>query len=165
MARPIDPQRNTSEPRRRRRRGPRVPLALLIIILLLLALLFGGGRLGLFDGMSFMPAYFRSPQATERIGERTSEPAGSTEAVGVTSTTSSAGQTESAPQLTTIRVSGRELYLDDVALSLADLEKRLDEMPTGSSLRVIDDGAVKADYEAVLAALDARQLNYSIGEP
>lgn len=178
-------------PEKKRRRRLRLPLSLALLPVLLALLLFGGKGLGIYDGLGFMPAFFRNATATETGGvgdeasagngadglmqstttdtaatamKTTAHPASSptssetaamseTPATGVTSYETTAGPL-------VIRVQERTFYVDGEVMNLEELTRLLDSLEAGSTVRLLDDRAIKAAYEAVLELLDERRISY-----
>ncbi|MDI9468764.1 MAG: hypothetical protein QM296_00995 [Bacillota bacterium] len=161
------------------KRRLRLPLGLALLPALLALLLFGGKGLGVFDGLGFMPDIFRNVTATNTGEAGNSSTAGgkqqdvtekaATTAAGTTVPTTTAAPTTTAVPTTTqpapfvIRVHERTLYIGDEALSLTELGRRLDQLETGATVRLLDDHAIKSVYEAVLEQLEERSISYLEG--
>ncbi len=136
---------NENNQRSRGRTGRRVTTAAAAAALLLLAGRgLGSGGWGLLpgDGTSLLPNA-EEREVVEAKTETVEEPAAAEDGV------------------LTVRVQEHTIYLEDEALSPEALEERLLSLwHEGDAVELIDDGAIKADYDAAAAVLDRLQIPY-----
>ncbi|MDI9498244.1 MAG: hypothetical protein QM270_07155 [Bacillota bacterium] len=181
-------------PEKKRRRRLRLPLSLALLPALAALLLFGGKGLGIYDGLGFMPAFFRNVANTGTGGVGDTTAAGDetdgrvptrmtdTAAAEMTTTLSPAATATTSPSSSetrgtsettagttagplVIRVQERTFHVNDEIMSLEALGRHLDLLEEGSTVRLLDDHAIKSAYEAVLELLDERRISYWEGIP
>lgn len=127
---------------KKRSKGPLV----FIILVILLAALLGGMKLGLIPGGEMIGL---TPENENNVPE--SADSREQDQVG-------------EPKTYTIRVENTDVTLDGEAISLPDLETRMDQFRAEDEITLIDAQAIMATYESVLKALEERDLTYSTRE-
>lgn len=133
--------------RKRGRTGRRVTTAAAAAAVLLLAGRgLGSGGWGLLpgDGNSLLPGTQQS-QTVETKSEQPEEILNVTEDDGVL----------------TVRVHEHTITLEDAELSAEQLEEKLKSLwHAGDPVELVDDGAIKADYDAVVAVLERLEIPF-----
>lgn len=157
-----DPEQEKKEKKKRRRRRKRRLIFFIILLLILIGIVLGllyGGKMGLGDGLGFLPGVSADKiGGTQGGGEDEKLPQADAENQPTLVPTVTPEPTRAAEEVAVpdafITVSEDKILLNSTELDADGLKAQLENAYKGAKVTLIDDYAIKDTYESVKALLD-----------
>ena len=157
-----DPEQEKKEKKKRRRRRKRRLIFFIILLLILIGIVLGllyGGKMGLGDGLGFLPGVSADKiGGTQGGGEDEKLPQADAENQPTLVPTVTPEPTKAAEEVAVpdafITVSEDKILLNSTELDADGLKAQLENAYRGAKVTLIDDYAIKDTYESVKALLD-----------
>lgn len=154
-----DPKHEMKDKKKKRRRRKRRLIFWIIVLLILIGVVLGllyGGKMGLGNGLGFLPGVSADKiGGTQGGGEDEKSPQADKQPTSAaTATPEPSVDQEGVVPDAYITVSEDKIYLNSTELSLDGLKAQLENAYKGAKVTLTDDYAIKDTYESVTGLLD-----------